>query len=231
MTSGRTALSMSCQTYSPATWTPQNLSTWGTGKAQVPPHRAPRLDGPHRLTAGDGGFSATAVAQSDPLRRSYVAVLVHRLIRTTPGPRRPDVPGPSDGRRGRPAAGRPAGYRSGRGRLLELGRIWRPYSPRVTSQGYLAELFSTNDQVAVVTGGSSGTGRAIAGALAGAGAAVVVVARRQAELAATVDELTVQGFRAGWVSGDLSSRDGVRAAAEGAAELFGEPDILINCAG
>jgi gluconate 5-dehydrogenase len=99
------------------------------------------------------------------------------------------------------------------------------------SQTYLSELFSLDGQVAVVTGGSSGIGRAIAGALSGAGASVVIVARKEAELAATVDELTADGCRAAWVSGDLSTRDGVRAAAQEAVEAFGEPDILVNCAG
>ncbi|MET7459458.1 SDR family oxidoreductase [Nonomuraea sp. NPDC005501] len=99
------------------------------------------------------------------------------------------------------------------------------------SQTYLSELFSLDDRVAIVTGGSSGIGRGIAGALARAGARVVVVARRQAELAATVDELTAGGCRAAWVSADLSTRDGVRAAAEQAAGVFGEPDILVNSAG
>jgi NAD(P)-dependent dehydrogenase (short-subunit alcohol dehydrogenase family) len=101
----------------------------------------------------------------------------------------------------------------------------------MSSQDYLFGLFSLADRVAVVTGGSSGIGRAIAGALAGAGARVVVVARRETELAATVDELIAHGCRAAWVSGDLSTRDGVRAAAERAVEPFGEPDILVNAAG
>src|SRR5690349_15804374 len=101
----------------------------------------------------------------------------------------------------------------------------------MTSKAYLSELFSLDDRVAVVTGGSSGIGRAIAGALARAGASVVVVARGETELAATVDELTADGCRAAWVRGDLGSREGVRAAAEQAAEAFGEPDILVNSAG
>ncbi|MFI6541740.1 SDR family NAD(P)-dependent oxidoreductase [Streptomyces prunicolor] len=99
------------------------------------------------------------------------------------------------------------------------------------SRDYLSELFSLDGRVAVVTGGSSGIGRAAAGALARAGAKVVVVARKEQELAATVDELTADGCQAAWVSGDLGTRDGVRVAAEAAAEVFGEPDILVNSAG
>ncbi|WP_328748588.1 SDR family oxidoreductase [Streptomyces sp. NBC_00285] len=101
----------------------------------------------------------------------------------------------------------------------------------MTSQAYLSELFSLDGRVALVTGGSSGIGRAIAGALARAGASVVIVARKETELAAAVAELTADGCRAGWVKGDLGTRDGVRTAAEAAVGVFGEPDILVNSAG
>ncbi|GAA0210731.1 SDR family oxidoreductase [Actinomadura nitritigenes] len=96
---------------------------------------------------------------------------------------------------------------------------------------YLSGLFSLEGRTAVVTGGSSGIGRAIAVALARAGASVVVVARREPELAGTVRELESHGCRAAWVSADLGSRDGVAGAARAMAEPFGEPDVLVNAAG
>ncbi|MCX2184801.1 SDR family oxidoreductase [Streptomyces sp. SKN60] len=103
---------------------------------------------------------------------------------------------------------------------------------RAAVVAYLDELFSLSGRNALVTGGSSGIGKGIARALARAGASVVIVARREAELKAAVDEIAALGGTAAWVSGDLGTRDGVRAAAEAAVEAFGgEPDIVVNSAG
>jgi gluconate 5-dehydrogenase len=97
--------------------------------------------------------------------------------------------------------------------------------------GFLAELFSLEGRIAVVTGGSSGIGEAMASALALAGARVVLIARDPTRLSATATSLRQGGCQAAWVSADLAERDEVRRAASAATAAFGEPDILVNCAG
>jgi NAD(P)-dependent dehydrogenase (short-subunit alcohol dehydrogenase family) len=92
-------------------------------------------------------------------------------------------------------------------------------------------MFSLADRVAVVTGGSSGIGAAIAAALGQAGARVVIVARDTARLAAAADGLRASGCVAEWVSADLGDRAEVQRAGAAAAEAYGSPDILVNCAG
>lgn len=95
---------------------------------------------------------------------------------------------------------------------------------------YLESLFSLAGRVALVTGGSSGIGRAIAEALGRAGAKVVLVARREGPLSAAVAELTEAGVEAAAVPADLSDRGALRDAAEAAVKWYGEPDILVNSA-
>jgi NAD(P)-dependent dehydrogenase (short-subunit alcohol dehydrogenase family) len=93
---------------------------------------------------------------------------------------------------------------------------------------YLEDLFSLAGRVAVVTGGSSGIGEGMAAALAGAGAAVVLIARDAERLESAVKGLPGE---ASWVSADLADRAAVERAADEAGEAFGAPDVLVNCAG
>ena len=71
----------------------------------------------------------------------------------------------------------------------------------------------------------------MAGALARAGARVVVLARDEAAVGATAADLRAGGGQADWVSADLADRAASQRAAETIGRLFGEPDILVNAAG
>ena len=96
---------------------------------------------------------------------------------------------------------------------------------------YLHRLFSLADRVAVVTGGSSGIGRAMAGALASAGASVVLVGRQAGMLDEAVSGIRTAGGTAERVSADLGDRAAIGCACELMGEPFGAPDILVNAAG
>jgi gluconate 5-dehydrogenase len=95
---------------------------------------------------------------------------------------------------------------------------------------YLEELFGLGGLTAVVTGGSSGIGRSMAGALGRAGARIVLVARRPGPLAETAGELAADGVRVGAVAADLADRAALTAAAAAIVAEYGHPDVLVNAA-
>lgn len=86
-------------------------------------------------------------------------------------------------------------------------------------------------KVAIVTGGGRGIGRATALALAQDGAAVVLAARTQAEIAAVAEEVRAAGGRALPVACDVADEQAVAALAGRALEAYRRIDILVNNAG
>jgi NAD(P)-dependent dehydrogenase (short-subunit alcohol dehydrogenase family) len=86
-------------------------------------------------------------------------------------------------------------------------------------------------QVAVVTGGGRGIGRAIACALAGEGAAVVLAARSTRELDAVGREIAAAGGRALSVATDVRQEPAVAALVARALAEHGRIDILVTAAG
>ena len=86
-------------------------------------------------------------------------------------------------------------------------------------------------KVAVVIGGTSGIGRAIAHGLADAGADVVPTSRRveQVEVAAT--EIEERGRRSLRLPSDVSERNSLQRVLEETVKAFGKVDILVNSAG
>jgi NADP-dependent 3-hydroxy acid dehydrogenase YdfG len=83
-------------------------------------------------------------------------------------------------------------------------------------------------KVGVVTGASSGIGAATARALAAAGMAVVLGARRTEKLAALCDEIRAAGGVADWRALDLRDEASVDALIDAAVERHGALDALVN---
>jgi NAD(P)-dependent dehydrogenase (short-subunit alcohol dehydrogenase family) len=88
-----------------------------------------------------------------------------------------------------------------------------------------------NNKVAIITGASSGIGRASALLFARNGAAVVVGARREAELDRLVLEITAAGGRAFAAAGDVTDESYAQLLVAHAVEHFGGLDIALNNAG
>jgi len=89
-------------------------------------------------------------------------------------------------------------------------------------------MFSLSGQIALVTGGSQGIGRATALALADLGADVAVMARSLDKCEAVAEEITALGRRALAVAGDLGQADQIKAAVEKTARELGPISILVN---
>jgi len=96
---------------------------------------------------------------------------------------------------------------------------------------FVESLFGLSGRVALVTGGNSGLGQAMAKALALGGASVVVCGRNPQRLQSTVDDLRNAGSQVAGVEFDMGFTGKLSELARLAARPFGTPDILINAAG
>jgi gluconate 5-dehydrogenase len=95
----------------------------------------------------------------------------------------------------------------------------------------LSHLFALDGRAALVTGGNSGLGLAIARALGLAGARLVLSARRAAALEAAAGSLRAEGIEAHVAPADLAAPDAAEVVAAGLAALGISPDIVVNAAG
>ena len=86
-------------------------------------------------------------------------------------------------------------------------------------------------KVAVVIGGTSGIGRAIAHGLAQAGANVIPTSRRAEQVAAAAAEIEALGRRTLRVTSDVSDRSSLQHVLEESIKSFEKVDILVNSAG
>ncbi|HEX4541551.1 MAG TPA: SDR family NAD(P)-dependent oxidoreductase [Candidatus Acidoferrum sp.] len=87
------------------------------------------------------------------------------------------------------------------------------------------------NKVALITGSGRGIGRAVARLFANEGAAVFLTARTEKELAAAAKEISVNGGRAAYSTGDLSRELDCARIVAVAQEKFGPIDVLVNNAG
>ena len=94
-----------------------------------------------------------------------------------------------------------------------------------------SELLSLDGKVAVVTGGTSGIGRAMALGLAEAGSDVVPTGRRTQQVDEVAAEIERLGRRSLRIPSDVCDRPSLERLCEETLKAFGKVDILINCAG
>ena len=87
------------------------------------------------------------------------------------------------------------------------------------------------DKSVLITGGSGGLGRALAGACANEGCRVVIAARDRQRLDAAVKELARNGARVLALACDISRRDQVQRLGEEIRTRWGDVQILVNNAG
>jgi NAD(P)-dependent dehydrogenase (short-subunit alcohol dehydrogenase family) len=92
-------------------------------------------------------------------------------------------------------------------------------------------LFDLSGRLAVVVGGTSGIGRAIALGLADAGADVVVTGRREAMVHEVAGEIEARGRKTLRIAADVADTDGLERVKQACLESFGRLDTMVYAAG
>jgi NAD(P)-dependent dehydrogenase (short-subunit alcohol dehydrogenase family) len=95
----------------------------------------------------------------------------------------------------------------------------------------MSSIFDLNGHVAVVVGGTTGIGRALALGLADAGADVVATSRRAEQVEQVSLELEAKGVKTLRHASDVLDRGSLESLCAATLAAFGKVDILINCAG
>jgi NAD(P)-dependent dehydrogenase (short-subunit alcohol dehydrogenase family) len=93
------------------------------------------------------------------------------------------------------------------------------------------QLFELSGRVAIVTGGATGLGRQMAGALAEMGANLVLCARKKERCEQAAEELRKLGVKTLGLGCDVKNPGEIQAVVDATAAAFGRVDILINNAG
>ena len=94
-----------------------------------------------------------------------------------------------------------------------------------------SKLFDLTGKTAVVVGGTSGIGLAMALGLADAGADVVATSRRAEQVEEAAAAIEAKGVKSLRLTSDVVDRESLETLHEGVIKEFGKVDILINCAG
>jgi 3-oxoacyl-[acyl-carrier protein] reductase len=93
------------------------------------------------------------------------------------------------------------------------------------------EWFRLDGKVALVTGAAQGIGRAVAEALAAAGARLMISDLQAEKLTQTANDLQTQGHRLTYMPADVTRDEQVEALVQRGIDAFGQLDILVNNAG
>ena len=117
--------------------------------------------------------------------------------------------------------------------LVPVNYISIKYCRRIFQEIYLGKdvIMKLKNKVAIITGATSGMGRATAFLFAQEGAKVVVVGRNKERAMAVVDKIREEGGEAVYILGDASDLDFAYEIIDKTVEAYGTIDILVNNAG